>query len=246
MRFVLFYLIHNRLPENSPELDRSFNSKLPSKPDDWAKKSHARFEALRPHLSGSDKIIYIHRHPLDVLQSAYNYARLNGAIGEGEDNRRAWIDSFIENGGEPAWSSHPFMSGKWAENINSWMSHSEYGVCKLSYEESKKSPEKTVATLAKFLDLDPSDKDIEQCVVATSFESLRSFENREIEAASKSGMPLGRFSQPDRLDNLKRGIRFFNQGRSGSFRSFLDDCQISRAWEKFGPVAEKIGYSISV
>lgn len=246
MRFVLFYLLNNRLPENSPELDRCFNSKLPGKPDDWAKKSHAQFEALRPHLSPDDKIIYVYRHPLDVLQSAYNYARLNGTVGEGDADRRAWIDRFIENGGEPDWSSPPFMSGKWTENIKSWMTQSEFDICKLSYEGSKISPADSVARLAEFLDLRVAHHDVEKCVSATSFESLRTFENQEIIAAAKLGSPQGRFSQPDRLNNLERGIRFFNRGQSGSFRALLDDYHVSRAWEEFGPDAEEIGYSLDV
>lgn len=246
MRFVLFYLLHHRLPKESPELDRCFNSKLPSKPGDWAKKSHAQFEALKPHLAPADKIIYVYRHPLDVLQSAYNYSRLNGTVGEGEVQRRAWIDRYIENGGEPDWASSPFLSGKWAENIKSWMTQSEFDVCKLSYEASKNSPAQSVTRLADFLDLSVDHQDVEQCVSATSFESLRTFENREIQAAEKLGSPQGRFSHRDRLKNLDRGIRFFNRGQSGSFKEFLDEHHISRAWEEFGPNAEEIGYTLDV
>ena len=96
-RFVIFYLFHGRLPSSSSELDIGFNSKLPVRTADWAKKSHAQFDPLKPHLQPTDRIIYVYRHPLDVLQSALNYALLNDEISDGADDRQKWINRYIEN-----------------------------------------------------------------------------------------------------------------------------------------------------
>ncbi len=241
----MFYLRHKRMPEHSAQLDRSFNSKLPVKPSDWAKKSHATFGALRQYVSDEDRIIYVFRHPLDVLQSAFNYARLNGNLGETEQAKNAWIDDYIAHRGFKEWELPPFSAGSWNENVNSWLAQDSPSILRQSYERTKREPEQSIADIANFLNIKIDQHTLTQCVAATSFESLRTFEEREIKAATEAGVSQGRFSRPERIENMKRGVRFFNKGQSGSFRDILSDAQVEEAWRAFRPTAERLGYGLS-
>lgn len=245
IRFVLFYLHHKRMPLNSTELDRSFNSKLPVRQSDWAKKSHAKFNALSNYISDEDKIIYLHRHPLDVLQSAFNYARLNGDIRESELEKKAWIEDYIVNRGVKEWKSAPFFAGSWDDNVNSWLTHEASNILKQSYETTKSDPERSIAIIADFLNIKIDQPTLARCVAATSFESLRAFEKSEMEAATKAGVSQGRFSGPARIKNMKRGVRFFNKGKSGAYGDILTGAQIERAWQAFRTTAERLGYGLS-
>jgi hypothetical protein len=241
-RFILFYLNHGRQPEDSVELDRFMNSRMPP-PDGQPRymKSHATPEKLRRYFKKSIGAIYIYRHPLDVLQSTLNYALLTGEISEAEKD--AWVDTYIETEGHPVWLPDPHNAGTWIENVTSWLNETELPIHYVSYEDTLANPRKAIEDVARFLNIPVDEKLLDECVEATRFEELKAFEGRELDAAKEVGKPLGRFSAGRRVEaHTNLGVRFFNKGTAGSWRSAISRDAAERAWERFSEVATRLGY----
>ena len=243
-RFSLFYLLHRRMPESSRELDAQFNSKLPVRAGEQLKKSHAQASALEPEMVDGDKVIYIVRHPLDVLQSSLNYAVLNGEVGSEPDAHRAWIASYVASAGHPPWIGAPYNSGSWNENVFGWIAQPRDRVLVIKYEDALRDTREAVATAARFLNMDIPEAVISACAQATSFDRLREFEEKELETARALNAPQGRFSIAPRLDAAETGIRFFNKGKAGAYRDVLSQAEIHEAWNAFERVAAQLGYRL--
>jgi aryl sulfotransferase len=261
LRFIVFHLVHDRMPVSSAELDGFLGSRVPAafaeaplccrarRPDVVPVrgnkaifcKTHATAAALAPLEPRTARAIYVHRHPLGVLQSSLNYARLTGEL-ELDMTPDAWIDSFIENAGNPLWKTLEFAAGSWADNIRSWRDVSEFPVLFVSYEATLADPAGIIAQVANFLGAGVSGKSQQACAAATSFQALKDFEEREVEKARESGAPQGRFTVKNRKQAVESGVRFFNRGSADSFRNVLSADQIARAWKTFGAVAETLGY----
>jgi len=243
LRFVVFHLAHGRLPESSKELDRFANSKLPTDDDRSVRycKTHAAASALASYSDRSCKAIYLYRHPLDVMQSALNYAYLTGEL-ELASDPSAWITSFIAYGGNPLWFDPPFYASSWAENVSSWNDQSAFPVLALKYESLLRTPKTAISGIARFLGLSTDDADIDSCAQATSLRNLQVFEQEELRKAHLEGVPQGRFSTEARMKTAKSGVRFFNKGTVGSYRDSLSDAVIDVAWPVFRDAAEKLGY----
>jgi len=244
-RFVLFHLQHGRMPESSRELDQQFNSKLPVKPGELFKKSHATVAGLAEHRNAGDKVIYIVRHPLDVLQSSLNYDILNGDLRPEKAVKDAWVDAYIRTAGNPAWTGEPFNAGSWNENVRGWMDEAAEDVLVIRYEESLFNPVAGVRACAAFMEVPVTEEEIAACVEATSFDRLRIFEEEEQALARELKTPQGRFSSEARIAVAEQqGVRFFNKGQSGTYRDVLDTDQAARAWDAFADVAVSLGYTV--
>ncbi len=263
LRFIVFWLAHRRLPDSSPELDNFASSRLPAYIKDAPEfcravkakpydadidapifvKTHACADAVRPLLGRTHKAIYICRHPLDVMQSALNYARLNGEIEPGGDPAE-WIDAYLAHGGDPRWAGPEFAAGDWAGNIASWHSMRETAVLLLRYEDLIGGAEAVIVQLGAFLDIPLTRVEAVDCAQATSFEALRQFEQKELAEAKLSGRKQGRYSTVPRLRASTAGVHFFNRGTIGSFRQAFTDDQIERAWRRFSPSAVPLGYRL--
>lgn len=244
LRFVAFHLTHGRLPRDSVELDRFINSALPPRDGETFKKSHAASGALAPSLGAHDRVIYIVRHPLDVFQSALNYAWLNGEVAESDLSD--WMARYAARGGHPPWERAPYSAGTWADNVRSWRDHSAHPVLWISYEESLHDLEAVARRVAGFIGALSDDDSIAACVNDTSFAALRSFEQRELDAAAGAGAPQGRFSSPERLKAAGDGVRFFNRGSIGSWRDVIPRPVAEAAWAVLEPVAFDLGYRLDV
>ena len=241
-RFILFYLNHGRRPEDSVELDRFMNSRMPP-PKGYPRymKSHATPDKLRRYFKKSIGVVYIYRHPLDVLQSTLNYALLIGEISEAEKD--AWVDTYIEAEGHPVWFAEPHNAGTWIENVTSWMDETELPVHYISYEEVLTNPRKSIEAVARFLGIPADDKLLDECVEATRFDELKAFEGRELDSAKEIGRPLGRFSAGRRVEaHTNLGVRFFNKGKAGSWKTAISHDAAQRAWKRFSDAATRLGY----
>jgi sulfotransferase family protein len=262
VRFIVFFLEHGRLPASSPELDLFASSRLPAyvreapefcsslgpRPFDsdidgqLYCKTHASAGALEPLKARTRRAIYIHRHPLDVLQSALNYARLTGELAP-DAGADAWIESYIEKGGNSIWFAPYYAAMSWRQNVREWKACDSFPVLWLSYERSLIQPRETAIRIADFLAIPADEERIDACVAATSFSNLKAFEDREIERALNEGAPQGRFSTSTRLAAATRGARFFNRGKRGAYKDTLTPDQIARAWRMFEPECEALGYT---
>ncbi len=244
-RFVLFHLHHARMPENSRELDNFISSKIPAEESGAMHfcKTHASFHRLAQWRDRSNKAIYIYRHPLDVMQSALNYAHLTGELEDGV-NEAVWIENYLSAGGNPLWQCQPYDSENWNQNVQSWLSAADFPVLLIGYEQALIDPEITVARISEFLALHASHKNQARCALETSFTKLKEFEENELKRAISDGVPQGRFSTEARLKSSRSGVRFFNKGTSGNYQDLFTPSQCERAWANFSSVATKLNYSI--
>ena len=247
LRFIVFHLVNGRLPESSKELDGQINSHVKNSRQIGAalKKSHGTSAHVESYQHPENRTIYMYRHPLDVMQSALNYARLTGEFADPAPDRAAidaWIARYIAHAGHPLWREAPYCAGSWVENVESWSALAPEKGTILSYETALADPEAAVTRIAGSLSIALDPDALAACVAATSFDGLRAFEQNEIAQADRVGAPQGRFSHAMRQPALKEGLRFFNVGRAGTYRTVFTEAQIEAAWHVFAPVAERLGY----
>lgn len=251
LRFIVFFLNHQRAPANSVELDNYISRHHKPGPDRYFVKTHAAAFNRENFFEETSGAIYVHRHPLDVLCSALNYAQLIGEIELDEVTDRqfqtwksAWISDYLMEGAPAEWM-RAHETDTWVRNVESWNPEAlPFPVLRISYQEMLTNTDAVIRSIASFLSIDASAELIRSCRDATSFSNLRQFEENEVTAADAMGLGLGRFSGPARRKAFARGIRFFNTGRSGYYADVLDDATIVRAEHAFGTTAERVGYDV--
>lgn len=262
LRFVIFWLHHRRLPHNSPELDAFASSRLPAyvteapefcrsiRPRDADNqidapvycKTHASAAAVAQLRARNKQVIYIVRHPLDVMQSALNYARLTGEIDPSDDGIQ-WTERFIANGGNPLWFSVNYATGSWSANAEGWFDSPPVPTLFVRYEDLIADGAGNIQRIAAALGLGIDDSVAAGCEKATAFDQLRAFEQAEITAARSAGQQVGRYSTPERLRAADSGAHFFNRGRSSSYNDVFDAGQLERAWSVVEKTAVRFGYA---
>lgn len=246
LRFITFYLKMGRMPTDSQEIDRMTGSwRAPGADVRPIVKSHAQPDALRDLIGEKDTAIYLHRHPLDVMQSALNYAFLNGEIDRSDPRARdRWIGDYVENRGNPIWFQPRFAAGCWTNHVKNWLAPQRIPMLTLSYDAAIQDPLGAVRAISDFLRLETGEQALRDCVAATSFASLKSFEEKEIERATILGRGQGRYTAGIRTAGLAAGHRFFSKGRKGSYRDALREDEIDAAWAVFRETAEPLGYRV--
>lgn len=253
LRFIVFHLVNKRQPKSSEELDALVNSARDGPVMGSGgpfRKTHARPSAIAALMSRSVKAIHIVRHPLDVMRSAANFARLTGEgpPGDGAELdawRAEWLEAYARAGGHPPWVGAPFFYGTWADNTSEWRSLDSVPMLRLRFEDLLQDPAATVLVIARFLEIDVGPAEIVDCVDKTSFQAMKAFEDCEMKRARELGRSIGRFSQPARLRAAESGVRFFDKGSSGSYRQAIPAPIAALAWDAMRPVAETLGYTLS-
>lgn len=246
LRFIVYHLHHGRMPEHSIELDQFINSKLNHRGARY-RKTHA----TRDHISslGIDVggIITIVRHPLDVLQSALNYALLTGEVPPDANRngcQREWIEKYVEHRGHPAWIGEPINAGSWPDNVLGWMRERSAPILSIRYEDTLADPICCIRRIASFLQIEVDSEAIQHCSDQTRFDALRAFEEAELQRAWEAGSTVGRFSSGARLKTAKSGLRFFQKGTSGSYRTAIAEDLLATAWRAFASAAEELNYKL--
>jgi hypothetical protein len=262
LRFVIFWLHHRRLPHSSPELDAFASSRLPAyvaQAPDFCRsirprsadydidapvycKTHASAGAVAQLGARNRQAIYIVRHPLDVMQSALNYARLTGEIDPSDDGIQ-WTERFIENGGNPLWFSADYATGSWSANAEGWLDSPPLPTLFVRYEDLIADAEGNIRQIAAAVGHNISESIAAECAKATAFDRLRAFEQAEIAAARSAGQQVGRYSTPERLRAADTGAHFFNRGKSSSYHDVFEADQLERAWAVVEKAAVPLGYS---
>ena len=262
LRFIIFWLHHRRLPYSSPELDTFASSRLPAYVDDAPDfcrsirpraadsdvnapvycKTHASASAVSQLGERNKQAIYVVRHPLDVMQSALNYARLTGEIDPSDDGVE-WTEQFIVNGGNPLWFNPDYATGSWAGNAEGWFLSPPMPTLFVKYEDLISDAEGNIKRIAVALDIDLEQGIAAECAQATAFDQLRAFEQAEISSARSAGQKVGRYSTPERLRAAESGAHFFNRGKPSSYRDVFNASQLERAWAVVEKTAVKFGYA---
>jgi hypothetical protein len=207
-------------------------------------KTHWKYHEKMPLREDTAGAIYIVRHPLQVIVSNLNYYLLRRGedYSEASEQKKAdvqasYIDEFIEHGGAPEWLDHGM--GSWPENVATWLNKDmPFPVYFARYEDMKRDPAEFVAGLCRFFGQEKTEDEIAAVIAASSFESLRAIEDREI-AEQKSGF----FASESFKASHARGLRFMNEGKVDSYRRLLTPEQIEAAEARFKPLMEQLDYA---
>ena len=172
-------------------------------------------------LRKNDRVIYIVRHPLDVLLS---YADFNGR------NLDSAIDVICSSG---ATVQHPEIGGvevrgSWLEHVSSWLKTTDCQVLLVRYEELRANTELILQAMLGFLGA-PIDSDrVRRAVEASRFDRVRAQEAQH--------------SFNESPDTITSGT-FFRRGTSFQWLRELAPEQAYRLSDACEPVMSKLGYT---
>src|SRR5262245_48104400 len=149
-------------------------------------KTHWKFWSGIPLREDMAGVVYLIRHPIDVLESNLNYAfQRSGALRKAADDAEVaklaqrWADDYIEHGGCSRFLDYGI--GTWEDNVRSWLGKG-LSVPRLlvRYEELLADPVSGLTKVARFLGSRKTDDDIAQAVTRSSRPRMREIEEQEI------------------------------------------------------------------
>jgi hypothetical protein len=168
-------------------------------------KTHLPWSEGHPHAAETRGVIYLIRHPKDVLLSNLNYFKL---YREAVEDREFALD-FIQSGG--AWT----LCGRWEEHAVSWIETSSLPRLVLRYEAMKAKPHSALESALRFLGLQPDPDEVSRAVRDCELPRLRQLEAEE-RRAQRSALFTG-------IEQLDPDVFFFHQGGVGQSLAHLGD-----------------------
>ena len=162
--------------------------------------------------------VYIVRNPLDIAVSLS--AHFGMSIDEAID-RMGLENSTVASDDATA----PEFWGSWSQNVGSWTGTPNPMIMPVRYEDMLSAPERVFPAVAKFLHLQPSTEQMAMARRASSFRHLTEMEKR-------SGFP----------ETLRKGQRFFREGRVERWREILSEHQIGRLVGAHHVQMQRVGY----
>jgi Sulfotransferase domain len=200
-------------------------------------KTHFPYSDELPLAERTAGVIYVVRHPADVLVSNFHYAqrsaRMDNATRQEFDR---YVERFIQFRGDPRWIE--LGMGSWEANVRSWLGQLQpFPVVAMRYEALSADPKKTCRTMAQVFRPGSSDAEIEATVQNSCFNRLR-----EIEAADIREQRIGIFYKPYLQAAIDSGRRFMRRGTVGDGAQLLSAEQQARLAGTFAPLLAQLGY----
>lgn len=237
LRFLLARLLFGPL-DSSAELDRRIpdvhpgmpNTQPPSYRGHVFLKTHWMFDVAPMRRWRTAGAIYVLRDPRDMFVSLMRYTKSTTP-----SERDRLLASFVECGGSlPLYLQFGF--GGWARHVESWLvrAAARIPVHTVRYENMLARPKAELRRLARALELDVTDAELEACIEDTRLERLREIERRD--ARNAAGC-LGRLAQA-----RGEGFTFFPNGRAGVHRDVLSPRERGLLEAQFEPWLSRLGY----
>jgi len=169
----------------------------------------------------TDRIIYIVRHPLDVVLS---YADYNGRDLDSAIRVMSKSGSFVET---------PYLGGvevrgSWTEHVASWLNETSCPVLLVRYEGLRGNTEQTLKAMLDFLHVPVIADRMKQAVEASRFDRVRAQEAAH------------RFKE---TPSVTRSGTFFRKGTSLQWLRELTPDQAYRLADLCDPIMSKLGYA---
>lgn len=246
LRFFLTCLIQGK-PENSsavtrciPEIGSNYERDIEACTGQTIVKTHLLYSEKLPLLERTRGFIYVLRHPLDVMLSAYNYHLLqlgNAYDCSDEEYLRRYVRHYVKSHGEPHWLELGY--GTWEQHMLSWTEKAalEHPHLVIRYEDMLNHPLGMAHTLNSFLQLKRSPAQIEEALEFASFKNMRAMEEREIQRDEDTF-----FRREKHGIGHTRGVRFMNKGTANNKHRI--PLGVRRQSEQYyRPYMEKFGYT---
>jgi len=249
VRFIIAHLVYQNVKTSGdvqrliPDIHKGITSSHLIGRRNIFIKSHLKFFDGMPLREDTIGAIYIVRNPLDMIASAINYFAIRDSEAlsdldevQRHEIRQSFIREFLEKGAPDRWLRAGM--GTWTEHVSSWLRKDlPFPRLMLRYEDLTTKPGECVDQLCRFLDIERSAGQIDAALTASSFDSMRAMEEREI----GEGQP-GLFGLENSTEAFSLGLRFMNRGKTGRYREVLTDEQTEMASQRFGPVMRRLGY----
>lgn len=206
-------------------------------------KTHLVWSDRHPGAARTNKVVYLVRHPADVLLSCLNFHRVMGTQagpqGGGATSAKidegAYVRTFLRLGGDQAWLGNNY--GTIEENVASWLDRCPAPTLVVRYEDLRGDTPAGLRRLLEFLGEPVDGARIERAVRGASFDNMRALEIRE-KRGRKDKHPF--FGGSDAT--LRKGVYFMAKGRVGERLDRIEKGFDARLRERFAPVLERFGY----
>ncbi len=197
-------------------------------------KSHFPYVSGLPFIDRTAKSVYLIRHPIDVMMSAWDFNNLipGTLVGQPGNEKsaaesaqdpvfRAYVRRWVESGG-----AGYAVSGTWIQNVRSWLGQNEIPVHVVTYDDLVDKPDIELAAILNFLGIDVSEKKKQKAIERSSMRAMAALELQEINSG-KDGI----FFRKGLTASYSRGHRFINKGYRNAYDSMLtaDDRAIADA-----------------
>ncbi|WP_157724779.1 sulfotransferase domain-containing protein [Virgibacillus phasianinus] len=177
--------------------------------------SHKRYDPSYP------KVIYLVRDPRDVVVSYYHH--FQKYYGESRD-----FDKFFE----------AFMDGKigpglWDTNIESWLDNQKKvknGFLLVKYENLLQDTAKEAHRIINFLNLDRTEKEINEAVNWASFDNMKALEKKQQSHINGSS------------SFVNKTMPFVREGKANKWKSVLSNAQQQQIIQTFNKTLTRLGY----
>lgn len=189
-------------------------------------KSHYPYNPALPATRFTSKAVYLVRHPIDVMMSAWDFERLiKGGVRETQSPAfRAYVRRWVETGGD----AFP-VSGSWVQHVHSWLDQSNIPVHLVTYENLVDHPGRELKSILGFLDIEIPAERQRMAIERSSMKSMAALETQEVE--NRIG---GIFFRDSLATGYGQGHRFINKGYRKSYETFLTAEERGIADKSFG------------
>jgi hypothetical protein len=191
-------------------------------------KLHSPYDLAIPAVRLTSKAIYLIRHPIDIMMSAWDYERLlKGVVHDTHsaafrDYVRQWLATEGTVRVEP-------VHGSWIRHVRSWLSQSNIPVHLVRYEQLVDNPDRELESILEFLGLRIPAARQHIAIERSSMKSMAALESHEFKNRIN-----GIFFRHDLAASYGQGNRFINKGYRKSYEAVLTSEERVLADQIFG------------
>jgi len=190
-------------------------------------KSHFPYNPAIPAVRLTSRAIYLIRHPIDVMMSAWDFGHL--IKGRAADTRspefRAFVRRWVMTGGDDAFGGF----GSWVQHVRSWHGQANIPVHTVTYENLVDNPERELQAILDFVGLNIATERQRAAIQRSSMKSMAALESKEVENRIE-----GIFFNNSLAVGYGQGLRFINKGYRKSYETLLTEEERSIADKTFG------------
>ncbi|WP_298332061.1 sulfotransferase domain-containing protein [Asticcacaulis sp.] len=178
-------------------------------------KSHFPFACDRPGIRRTAKAIYLIRHPIDVMMSAWDYRQYLDPCGAPADAAalKGFVQHWLSSGGAGF-----DVSGTWRQHVRSWLDQGMVPVHLVTYTDLVDQPVETLTGILAFLELPIPLTRMERAIARSTMPAMAALEEEEARHRR-----TGVFYRPELARGYNHGRRFINKGHRDCYHTVLTD-----------------------
>ena len=189
-------------------------------------KSHFPYNPTIPAVRLTTKSIYLIRHPIDVMMSAWDYQHLVGGTNRNVQSPafRAYVNHWLTSGGLMI-----AQFGPWRQHVRSWLGQTNIPVHLVTYEKLVDNPEQELKSIIDFVGINVPAQRQRLAIERSSMKSMAAVESQEVENRMD-----GIFFRNSLAAGYGQGHRFINKGYRKSYVNVLTVDERALADKIFG------------